>query len=135
MTASGRGTPVIAIQFGAEEWREEVDRYQSSAMSRARAQSARKSIEAGSVSLDWKRCRAEHGPSGTRLPHCLKLYVPLDQKGASSAPFGFVFQLQRRKDGSPMLNFLAFGERHPDNVQTRTVYERAHKRLHGRYPR
>lgn len=31
-------------------------------------------------------------------------------------------------------NFIAFGERHPDNPNTRTVYERAHKRLHGSYP-
>lgn len=28
----------------------------------------------------------------------------------------------------------AFGERHPDNPNTRSVYERAHKRLHGHYP-
>jgi hypothetical protein len=28
----------------------------------------------------------------------------------------------------------AFGERHPANQSTRTVYERAHKRLHGGYP-
>jgi len=28
---------------------------------------------------------------------------------------------------------LAFGERHPE-PGSRSVYERAHKRLHGRYP-
>jgi hypothetical protein len=33
----------------------------------------------------------------------------------------------------PLLVFVAFGERHP-KPGTRTVYERAHKRLHGRYP-
>jgi hypothetical protein len=31
-------------------------------------------------------------------------------------------------------NLIAFGERHPTNERTRNVYERAHKRLHGRYP-
>ncbi len=64
----------------------------------------------------------------------MKLYVPLGQQGASEAPFGFVFQLAQDPDGTLVWNFLAFGERHPDNPSTRTVYERAHKRLHGRYP-
>ena len=50
------------------------------------------------------------------------------------APFGFVFQLVRTSDNTLIWNFIAFGERHPDNPNTRTVYERAHKRLHGRYP-
>jgi hypothetical protein len=45
-----------------------------------------------------------------------------------------VFRLQQESDGSLSLNLVAFGERHPDNPATRTVYERAHKRLHGRYP-
>jgi hypothetical protein len=44
-----------------------------------------------------------------------------------------VFQLVRTQDGLAW-NFIAFGERHSDNAQTRSVYERAHKRLHGRYP-
>jgi hypothetical protein len=87
------------------------------------------------VRLNWKRCRTEEDRlGGTRLPHCLKLYLPLDEEGASAAPYGFDFQLQRKQDGSPMLNFIAFGERHLDNPMTRSVYERAHKRLHGRYP-
>jgi len=29
---------------------------------------------------------------------------------------------------------IAFGERHPGDPRTRSVYERAHKRLHSRYP-
>lgn len=29
---------------------------------------------------------------------------------------------------------IAFGERHPTNPRSRSVYERAHKRLHGHYP-
>ncbi len=69
-----------------------------------------------------------------RLPGCAKLYVPLGRQGASESPFGFVFQLAQDADGSLVWNFLAFGERHPANPQTRNVYERAHMRLHGRYP-
>ena len=124
----------IEIVFRSEEWRDEVERFGHSSTPRVQAQKARRMIEAGGSRLRWKRCRAEDRPSGTRLRHCLKLYVPLDKEGASDAPYGFVFQLQRMRDGSPMLNFIAFGERHPDNPATRTVYERAHKRLHGRYP-
>lgn len=96
------------------------------------AERARRQIDAGSHRLKWQRCAAE-GPRGTRLPGCRKLYVPLDPEGASDAPFGLVFQLVRTPDGLAW-NFIAFGERHPDNPRTRSVYERAHKRLHGRYP-
>ncbi len=124
----------IEIVFQSEEWRDEVERFDRSAAARVQAQKARRAIEDGEAELNWKRCRAEDDPSGTHLPHCLKLYLPLGMQGASDAPFGFVFQLQRMRDGSPILNFIAFGERHPDNPATRTVYERAHKRLHGRYP-
>jgi hypothetical protein len=127
-------TAGIEIVFRPEEWHDEVERYDRSATARVQAEKARRTIEAEKARLNWKRCRAEDGPSKTRLPHCLKLYVPLDKEGASAAPYGFVFQLQRMGSGSLMLNFIAFGERHPDSPITRTVYERAHKRLHGRYP-
>jgi hypothetical protein len=69
----------------------------------------------------------------TILPGCRKLYVPLGEEGASAAPFGFVLQAVRTEEGLAW-GFLAFGERHPDNPATRSVYQRAHKRLHGRYP-
>lgn len=121
-----------AILFGAREWEEEVGRFAPKAFPRVQAERARKQIEAGSRRLKWQRCAAE-GPHGTRLPGCRKLYVPLDRAGASDAPLGLVFQLVRTPNGL-VWNFIAFGERHPDNPRTRSVYERAHKRLHGRYP-
>ena len=64
----------------------------------------------------------------------MKLYVPLGRRRASELPYGFVFQLAQDSGGGFIWNFLAFRERHPDNPSTRTVYERAHKRLHGSYP-
>ena len=73
------------------------------------------------------------GANGTALRFCWKLYLPLDAVGPSAAPFGFVFlltEVERR----PTLQLIAFGERHPTNPGTRSVYERAHRRLHGRYP-
>jgi hypothetical protein len=94
--------------------------------------SARKEIDAANGKPAWKPCEAP-SDDGTYLPGCRKLYIPLYQEGASTAPFGFVFQLVKTAEGLAW-NFIAFGERHPSNARTRSVYERAHKRLHGRYP-
>lgn len=124
--------PVAEIVFGEREWGEEVERYAPRTPARAQAERARRDIETGGARLTWRPCEAE-GPGGTRLPGCRKLYVPLDHEGSSAAPYGFVFQLAKADQGL-IWNFIAFGERHPDNPRTRTVYERAHKRLHGRYP-
>ncbi|MGA2455778.1 MAG: hypothetical protein ABSG93_19930 [Solirubrobacteraceae bacterium] len=44
-----------------------------------------------------------------------------------------MFQLIQKPDDSLAWNVSAIGERHPANERTRDVYERAHKRLHGRY--
>jgi hypothetical protein len=122
----------VPIEFGSLEWEEEVERYGPRSAARAHAQTARKTIEAGTAKLDWKRCKAD-GPGGTKLPGCRKLYVPLGKDGASQAPYGFVFQLIQKPDHSLAWNLIAFGERHPANARTRNVYERAHKRLQGRY--
>jgi hypothetical protein len=125
--------PAVSIEFGLLEWDEEVERYGPRSEARVHAQSARRKIEAGTTPLDWKRCKAD-GPGGTKLPGCRKLYVPLSKQGASEAPYGFVFQLVQKPDNSLAWSLTAFGERHPANERTRNVYERAHKRLHGRYP-
>lgn len=132
MAVSRQKAPTVPLVFGDREWKEEVERYEPKASARQRAVSARREIEAGRGKLVWRPCEAE-GPGGTRLPGCRKLYVPLDQEGSSAAPYGFVFQLAKTEGGF-VWNFIAFGERHPDNPSTRNVYERAHKRLHGHYP-
>ncbi len=127
------GQPPVPIEFGALEWEEEVERYRPRSTARTQAQSARNAIEASSARLDWKRCKTD-GPGRTKLPGCRKLYIPLGKKGPSEAPYGFVFQLIQKPDDSLAWNLIAFGERHPANERTSNVYERAHKRLHGRYP-
>jgi hypothetical protein len=66
------------------------------------------------------------------LTGLVKAYVPISRSAASQRPFGFVFSPGRDHHGA-YLAFVAFGERHP-RPGTRSVYERAHKRLHGRYP-
>jgi hypothetical protein len=125
--------PPASVEFGSREWVEEVERFESGAIARVRAEGARREIEAEDRKLIWRPCEAEHA-SGAHLPGCRKLYVPLNAEGASAAPYGFVFQLVQTSDSTLIWNFIAFGERHPDNPNTRTVYERAHKRLHGHYP-
>jgi hypothetical protein len=132
-TPAGDAPLPVPIEFGALEWEEEVERYGPRSPARSQAQSARRTIKVGKTKLDWKRCKAD-GPNGTKLPGCRKLYVPLGKDGASEAPYGFVFQLIQKPDDSLAWNLIAFGERHPSNERTRNVYERAHKRLHGRYP-
>ena len=134
MTSPRRKLPPVSIDFGSIEWEQEVERYHPSSRARAQAQSARKAIETGTAKLDWKRCRPESGDR-TELPGCHKLYVPLGKQGASAAPYGFVFQLVQNPDRTLAWSFLAFGERHPSDERTRSVYERAHKRLHGHFPR
>jgi hypothetical protein len=134
MTEGAHGAASIPIDFGDEEWSEEVERRAPNSPARVQAQRARREIEAGRARLAWKRCRSVDAPDRTSLPGCVKLYVPLDRQGPSNAPYGFVFRLQQEADGRVSLNFVAFGERHPENPSTRTVYERAHRRLHGRYP-
>jgi hypothetical protein len=122
----------ISIEFDEEVWAEEVGRLRSRSPARVQAEKARREIEADHPGLRWQPCE-EDGAEGARLGGCVKLYVPLGQEGASAAPYGFVFGL-RKVHGRFVLRMVAFGERHPTNPQTHSVYERAHKRLHDRYP-
>jgi hypothetical protein len=132
MTSTGRKLPSAPIIFGTREWAEEVERFDPKADARLKAERARREIEAGEGKPAWGSCEAA-GSHGTSLPGCRKVRIPLGREGASAAPYGFVFQLVRTQDGLAW-NFIAFGVRHPGNARTRSVYERAHKRLHGRYP-
>ena len=134
MAGAGISLSSVPLSFGAEEWREEVERLGERSAARIQAERARREIEGDTAALNFEKCEPADEQSGTRLVGCVKLYVPLGRQGASEAPFGFVFQLAQIPDNSLVWNFIAFGERHPDNPATRTVYERAHKRLHGRYP-
>jgi hypothetical protein len=112
-------------------WEQEVERFDRRSQARIQAERARKEIEAGRIRLPWRPCEAD---SPTILPGCRKLYVPLGASGPSNAPFGFVFRLSQKADGGLAWTLIAFGVRHPDDRDSRSVYERAHKRLHGHYP-
>ncbi len=125
--------PPVSIKFRSPAWEEEVGRLDPRSPARIQAERARRQIEGAKAKLVWKRCETS-SDDGTELTGCSKLYVPLDAKGASAAPYGFVFRLAKTDEGALVWNFIAFGERHPENPRTRSVYERAHKRIHGRYP-
>jgi hypothetical protein len=133
MAVRGLSPAEIPIEFGEKEWREELERLRERSPARTQGERARREIEASPAVIGLLKCEA-YGDDATRLPGCMKIYVPLGRQAASEAPYGFVFQLAQASDGGFIWNFLAFGERHPDNPSTRTVYERAHKRLHGSYP-
>jgi len=130
--ADGQDAVDVRIEIDDEVWVEEVERLRPEALARLQAERARQEIESDSSGLPWKPCLGE-GPEGTNLAHCVKLYVPVRREGASAAPYGLVFRLSR-VDAGLVLRMVAFGERHPTNRRTRSVYERAHYRLHGRYP-
>lgn len=133
MTSPKQTLPPVSIKFRSPAWEEEVERFDARSPARIQAARARREIEGDRATLAWQRCKTEDD-DGAQLAGCSKLYVPLDAEGASAAPYGFVFRLAQADDGALVWNFIAFGERHPGNPNTRTVYERAHKRLHGRYP-
>lgn len=108
----------------------DADLARTSDRGRVALAACRTRIERVGVGVDERRaCSAEH-PAGTRLPGCLKVYVP-DFDGA----WRMVFQVARFPDGRLGLEYVASGVAHlPRGSRTRDVYELAHFRLHGRWP-
>ena len=78
----------------------------------------------GAPSAWLRRCDGE-ARDGTRLPGCVKLYIP-----QPVGRWGAVF-LGGAMDGTPTLFLLAVGERHPGPRWRLSVYEVAHRRLHS----
>jgi len=113
-------------------WRDEVERFGDRTAARIAAERERVRLERDGIDPSaLQRCDAE-AADGTRLVGLVKVYVPITEGPPSERPFGFVFG-PARDDGGFYLSVVAYGERHPA-PGTRSVYERAHRRLHGRYP-
>jgi hypothetical protein len=120
----------LAVRFDEAVWREAVRGFSRRPLEVATT--ARSDAERRGVALaDVLPCEAR-GPDGTALAGCAKLYLPIGDAPPSERPFGFVLQLARAKD-SLIWVFVAFGGRHP-KPGVRTVYERAHRQLHGSFP-
>lgn len=124
-----RGVAGDRFAFDNDVWAEEVGRFGTSSDAYLEAEKARAAIERAGSRIAIRPCLSL-GPDATRLSGCAKAYVPLEGTTAG-APFGFVFSIDREKDGRVVLRLIAYGERHPNS--SRSVYERAHRRLHGRY--
>jgi biotin operon repressor len=83
-------------------------------------------LRADGVPVEWlKRCDAE-AQDGTRLPGCVKLYIPPPEGGWGAVLLGGSVA------GGPKLFLLAVGERHPGAPWRLSVYEIAHRRLQAR---
>jgi len=129
---SRRRPPRLPVLIDPAVWQEEVERLKKSSSARAAAERERALLQRDGLDLrSLMPCEAD-GPGGTQLEGLVKVYVPITGGPPSERPFGFVFSAERDEAG-PYLELVAFGARHP-RPGTRSVYERAHKRLHGRYP-
>jgi hypothetical protein len=81
-------------------------------------------LRADGAPKEWlKQCDAE-ARDGTRLPGCVKLYIPQPAGQWGAVLLGGI------ADGKPTLFLLAVGERHPGARWKPSVYEIAHRRLH-----
>lgn len=122
----------LAVRFDDAVWREAVRGFSRRPLEIAT--NARSDAERRGIALaDVLPCEA-HGPDGTALAGCAKLYLPLGEAPPSERPFAFVLQLAREMDSTLVWVFVAFGHRHP-RAGVRSVYERAHRQLHGRFPK
>jgi hypothetical protein len=121
--------PRLATRFDEIAWQEDLAR--TSEAGREVAAQARGDFDRrGGVPIPQLRRVDEHGRDGTVLPRCAKVYLP-----APAGRFGLVFKFEIDEE-RVVLNFLAFGARHhPPQSRRPTVYEIAHWRMHGRYPR
>lgn len=130
MSEAGRAR--IAVRISEDVWLEEVERLKANSPARIAAERDRKVLDAHGLDLGQLQACDEAGPDGTNLAGMYKVYVPVGDGPPSKQPYGFVFRPARSGE-DVFLRLMAFGERHPDR-RSRSVYERAHKRLHGRYP-
>jgi hypothetical protein len=81
-------------------------------------------LKASGARATWlKRCDPE-ARDGTRLPGCVKFYIP-----QPAGQWGAVL-LGGTVTGRPTLFLLAIGDRHPSAPWKPSVYEIAHRRLH-----
>jgi hypothetical protein len=121
----------LAVRFDDSVWHEAVRGFSREPLQIAT--SARLAAERHGIALaEVLPCEAA-GPDGTQLAGCAKLYLPPGDAPPSERPFAFVVQLTRAADGTLVWTFVAFGHRHP-RPGVRSVYERAHRQLHGRFP-
>jgi hypothetical protein len=110
MGTSPRGELRVALRINPVIWQEEEERLNRRSAARTAAEREHRRLLKDGVTFT---SRSQTPP-------------------VSERPYGFVLSAGRDDDGL-YVELVAFGIRHPP-YGTRSVYERAHKRLHGRYP-
>jgi hypothetical protein len=90
------------------------------------ARAARTRLERDGAGLEeLRRCDPEHR-QGTRLPNCVKTYLP-----GPGGRWRMIFEaVHDRGAGELRLAYLAFGVGHPDHPWQPSAYDVAHHRLH-----
>jgi hypothetical protein len=116
--------PRFPARFDPDAFDEDLAR--STPAGRTAAEIARRTYESDGIPISHLRPCGLEGGDGTILPDCTKVYLP-----RPDGRFGVIFTIDRKAD-KPTLVFLAFGVRHhPKGSHALTVYELAHRRLHG----
>ncbi|MGB7685006.1 MAG: hypothetical protein WBL45_04410 [Solirubrobacterales bacterium] len=114
--------PRFAARFDPDAFREDTGR--ATPAGREVAEAARRQYEANGIPRSELRPCDPEGRDGTKLPQCLKVYLP-----PPVGRFGMVFKFVIAND-RPRLDFLAFGVRHhPSDSNAPTVYQVANQRL------
>ena len=123
----------MRVRIDDAVWDAEVGRFGQRSPARIAAERELPALrERGVDASRLLACEAE-GQDGTALPGLVKVYVPITDSPPSARPYGLVFKPGAGPDGATSLAVVAFGERHPKRG-VKSVYQRAHKALHGHYP-
>jgi hypothetical protein len=116
--------PAFPVHVDERELAEDLNH--ASEAGRSAIESTIEQLRANGAPTAWlKRCDPE-AQDGTRLPGCVKLYIP-----QPAGQWGAVF-LGGFADDKPTLFVLAVGRRHPEASWKPSVYEIAHRRLQAR---
>lgn len=112
------------VVFDEEWWR--IDLARATPAGRKVAKAARPEYERDGVPRAHLRpCEPDHR-GGTKLEQCFKVYLP-----PPAGRFGMVLRIEMVEKRS-QLHYLAFGVRHhPKGSHAESVYQVAHRRLHG----
>ena len=121
----------LAVRFDEAIWHEAIRGFSRELLQVAT--SARLTVERRGIALaDMLPCEAA-APDGTQLAGCAKLYLPLGDAPPSDRPFAFVLKLGRQTGRDAWLGLHRIRPPHP-RPGVRSVYERAHRQIHGRFP-
>lgn len=116
--------PVFPVGFDTDAVAEDLEHLPAAAEEVLRAFRKTLRREGGIPRSKLRACQAE-GRDGTRLPGCVKTYIPWPD-----GRFGAVFVAVTHPNRPLALRVVAFGVRHhPSGSSARTVYEIADQRL------